>query len=123
MIRTYSTAQSRLHLSDVADGIDLDATWIDLLSPDPEEVQAVGARLGIGIPDRADMEEIEVSSRLYRENGAAFMTAILPAHTDGDDPEMAPVSFILCGERLITVRYHDPRAFTTFPNQAQRTAM
>ncbi|MDN3719900.1 magnesium transporter CorA family protein [Roseibium salinum] len=51
------------------------------------------------------------------------MTAILPAQTDDDDPEMAPVSFILSGKQLITVRYHDPRAFTTFPTQAQRTAM
>ncbi len=123
MIQTYSTAQGFLHPDDMTAGPDLAATWIDLLNPGPEEVKPLGDRLGISIPDRADMEEIEISSRLYRENGAAFMTAILPAQTDEDDPEMAPVSFILTGKQLITVRYHDPRAFTTFPTQAKRTAM
>lgn len=123
MIQTYSTAQGLLLPDDMTEGPDLAATWIDLLNPGPEEVKPLGDRLGFSIPDRADMEEIEISSRLYREHGAAFMTAILPAQTDEDDPEMAPVSFILSGKQLITVRYHDPRAFTTFPTQAKRTAM
>jgi magnesium transporter len=123
MIRTYSTDQGRLHPDDMAANPDLDATWIDLLDPEPDETSLVGEHLGITIPDRADMEEIEISSRLYRGNSAAFMTAFLPAQTDDDDPEMAPVSFILCGKQLVTVRYHDPRAFTTFPSQARKTAM
>lgn len=122
MIQTYHIAQNRLHPDDMAAAPGLDAVWIDLLNPEPEEVKPLGERLGINIPDRADMEEIEISSRLYHENGAVFMTAILPADTDGDEPEMAPVSFILSGNQLITVRYHDPRAFTTFPTQAQRMA-
>ena len=36
---------------------------------------------------------------------------------------MAPVSFVLAGNRLITVRYHEPRAFQTFPARAEKTAM
>lgn len=123
MIRTFSTAQSRLQPDDAAASPDLSAIWIDLVNPSPDEVAPLGDRLGTTIPDREDMEEIEISSRLYRENGAWFMTAILPAQTDEDEPEMAPVSFILSGNQLITVRYHDPRAFTTFPAQAHRTAM
>ncbi len=123
MIQTYNIAQKRLHPDDVAAVPDLNAVWIDLLNPEPDEVKPLSNHLGINIPDREDMEEIEISSRLYRENGAVFMTAIIPADTDGDEPEMAPVTFVLCGSQLITVRYHDPRAFTTFPRQAQRTAM
>ncbi|MBS1302240.1 magnesium/cobalt transporter CorA [Loktanella sp. SALINAS62] len=123
MIRIFNTVQNRLQPGDIDETPDFDATWIDLVSPSPEEVATLGDRLGITIPDRADMEEIEVSSRLYRENESSFMTAILPAQTDDDDPEMAPVSFILSGKQLITVRYHDPRAFTTFPTQARKTAM
>lgn len=123
MIRTYSIVQGRLQPDESDAGPDLNATWIDLLKPGPDEAKQVGDHLGIGIPDRADMEEIEISSRLYRENDAAFMTAILPGQTEGDEPEMAPVSFILYGKQLITVRYHDPRAFATFPSQAHRMAM
>jgi magnesium transporter len=51
------------------------------------------------------------------------MTATLPAQGDGDDPHMAPVTFILAGERLITVRYHEPRAFRAFPMRAEKVPM
>ncbi|MFN2305649.1 MAG: magnesium transporter CorA family protein [Paracoccaceae bacterium] len=123
MLQTYTVDQNRLHRDIMDAGPNLDAVWIDLLDPTPQEVGPLGEHLGVTIPDREDMEEIEISSPLYRESGAIFMTAILPADTDGDEPEMAPVTFILCGNQVVTVRYHDPRAFTTFPTQAQRTAM
>jgi magnesium transporter len=79
--------------------------------------------LGIDVPMREEMEEIEISSRLYFEDGAAFMTATLPALTDSDDPHLAPVTFVLTGERLVTVRYHEPRAFQTLTARARRVAM
>src|SRR5690606_20660680 len=79
--------------------------------------------IGVGIPTRDEMEEIEISSRLYAENGAYVMTATLPAHADGDRPEMLPVTFVLAGTRLVTVRYHEPRAFQTFPLRAGKADM
>jgi magnesium transporter len=51
------------------------------------------------------------------------MTAMLPAQADGDDPQIAPVTFVLTGEYLVTVRYHEPRAFHTFPIRAQKVPM
>ncbi|WP_370285100.1 magnesium/cobalt transporter CorA [Pseudooceanicola nanhaiensis] len=99
------------------------ALWLDLVNPGREEEAAVERLLGLDIPTREEMNEIEISSRLYLENGGAFMTAILPAHTDGDDPEMEPVSFVLTSDRLVTVRYHEPRAFVSFPPRAERTAL
>nr|WP_111301172.1 magnesium transporter CorA family protein [Paracoccus saliphilus] len=99
------------------------AVWIDLVQPDPVEERAVEDVLGVNIPTREEMQEIEISSRLYLEDGGAFMTAILPAGADGDDPEMAPVSFVLTPDRLVTIRYHEPRAFLSFPPRAERTAM
>lgn len=99
------------------------AVWIDLVQPDPAEERAVEDVLGVNIPTREEMQEIEISSRLYLEDGGAFMTAILPAGADGDDPEMAPVSFVLTPDRLVTIRYHEPRAFLSFPPRAERTAM
>ncbi|RWB24763.1 MAG: magnesium transporter, partial [Mesorhizobium sp.] len=51
-----------------------------------------------------------------------FMTAILPAQTEADDPLMSPVTFVLAGNRLITVRYHEPKAFKTFPLRAEKVA-
>jgi magnesium transporter len=69
------------------------------------------------------MEEIEISSRLYYEDGAAYMTAILPARTDADLPEMSPVTFALSGNVLVTVRYHEPQAFRTFSMRAEKVSM
>ena len=48
------------------------------------------------------------------------MTADLVAQVDSDDPVLAPVTFILAGERLVTLRYHEPRAFRSFAQRAER---
>ena len=76
------------------------------------------AQLGVDIPTREEMQRLEVSGRLYREEEAIVMTATLPARTDSDDLLMAPVAFVLVGGKLITVRYHEPRVFKTFPQRA-----
>jgi magnesium transporter len=45
--------------------------WLDLYEPDEAEEDAVERALGIEVPTREEMKEIEASSRLYREDGAA----------------------------------------------------
>ena len=51
-----------------------DATWIDLEEPTREEDKLVEHCVGVQVPTREDMAEIEPSSRLYEENGALYMT-------------------------------------------------
>ena len=97
--------------------------WFDLVSPSHDEETALETKFSVEIPTREEMEEIEVSSRLYYEEGAAFMTATLPARTDSDDLLMAPVTFVLVRDKLITVRYHEPRAFKTFPQRAEKVSL
>ncbi len=123
MISAYASDSGRLVLLDQRTAALENAVWFDLLTPTREEEAIVEQALGIGVPLREEMEEIEISSRLYLENGAAYMTATLPALTDTDDPHLAPVTFVLAGERLVTVRYHEPRAFVTLVSRAQRVAM
>ena len=94
--------------------------WLDLLSPSPEEEAAVEKLVGIDVPTLDEMVEIEDSSRLYVDAGAVFLTAILATHADTGHPVAAPVTFILTGHRLVTVRYDTPRAFETFPQRAER---
>jgi magnesium transporter len=101
----------------------VDAIWIDLLRPRGEEEALVEKALGVDIPTQEEMREIEVSSRLYMDGDAAFMTAIVLSRTDGDDAVSSPVTFILSGTRLVTVRYEEPRVFTTFPDRAQKAAI
>jgi len=121
MIRGFTAKDGRLYpVEDMTQGFD-GVVWIDLSAPTSEEETEIESQLAIDIPTREDMEEIEISSRLYYEEGNAFMTATVPAKTDSDDLQMAPVTFVLTGERLITIRYHEPRAFQTFTQRAQKT--
>ena len=79
MITVYTESQGKL-LSLDSDLSNLQqVVWIDLLRPTAEEEAQVEAALRIDIPTREEMQEIEVSSRLYLEEEAAFMTATLPA--------------------------------------------
>ena len=48
----------------------VEAVWLDLLAPTNAEERQVEALLGVGVPTREEMQEIEASSRLYEENGA-----------------------------------------------------
>lgn len=103
-----------------------DAIWLDLVEPSAEEESIVEAVLGIDIPTREELAEIEASSRLYQEDGAAFMTANLIRRGDNDQPESSPVTFIIKGNTLITIRYHHPQAFPAYVKRAmkpQTTAM
>ncbi len=97
------------------------SAWIDLYSPSREDEIELEKLLGIELPTREDMEEIEISSRLYEEDGAIFMTVQLPSATEDNTTVMGPVTLVLVSNTLITIRYHDPRTFTTFPARAART--
>ena len=96
------------------------ALWVDLLRPTPEEEKLLEQALGVEVPTREEMNEIEVSSRLYTENDALFMTALIMSHTDGDDARISPVTFVVTKGRLLTIRYEEPRVFALFAARAQK---
>jgi magnesium transporter len=97
------------------------AVWIDLVKPTPEEDKAVERLAGIAVPTREDMQEIEISSRLYIENGGRYMTATLMCQSDTDMPRTTPVTFILAGHRLVTVRYDTPKPFPMVETKLARS--
>ena len=97
------------------------AVWIDLVSPVLPEDKQVEQLLGVAVPTREEMQEIEVSSRLYVENGARYMTATLMCRSDTMTPKTTPVTFILAGHRLVTVRYDDPKPFALIEHKLGRS--
>ncbi|MDP1738473.1 MAG: magnesium transporter CorA family protein [Caulobacter sp.] len=99
-----------------------DGAWIDLTNPNRAEELLAEKALGILLPTREEMAEIEASSRLYQEDGASFMTAFVLVGADGDDPALQPVTFVLAKGRLVTIRYVEPRAFIAYAAQAERDA-
>lgn len=96
------------------------AVWIDLHAPVSPEDKMVERALGIAVPTREEMREIEPTSRLYVENGARYMTATLMCRSETANPSTTEVTFILSGRRLVTVRYDEPRAFTLVANKLAR---
>src|SRR6478609_5077980 len=98
-----------------------EAVWVDLMKPTAEEDQAVERLAGIAVPTREDMQEIEISSRLYVENGARYMTATLMCSSDTQNPRTTAVTFILASHRLVTVRYDAPKPFVLVENKLARS--
>jgi magnesium transporter len=124
MLRLYTRDTGRFVAEEVTTYHQLPSlkapTWFDLLSPSAEQDRFIERSLGISIPTREEMEEIESSARLYTEDGAEFMTITVLTDLDSDDPSRTPITFVLKGANLVTVRYADPRPFRNFTVYAQK---
>ncbi|MDB5561430.1 MAG: corA, partial [Hyphomicrobiales bacterium] len=122
MLRCYLFRTDRLIETECPDGPGTlpQLVWIDLLNPTPEEDARVENYLGISIPTRDEMQEIELSDRLYHEHGAEFMTMTALSSLDLDEPIKTPVTFIIKDTILVTVRYADSKPFQTYVARAQR---
>ncbi len=124
MLRSYRRENSHLVLAQ--ESIEADAgvielpVWIDLYNPPPQDNRYVEQLLGISLPTREEMQEIEVSARLYQEDGAEFMTLTAASRLESDEPINTPITFVLKGTTLVTVRYEEPKAFANFVVRAQR---
>lgn len=118
MITLY-TADGRLRRGG-PDILGPDALWVDLLCPTPDEEHAVEALLGGDVPTREEMQEIETSSRLSRDGNRLTMTAPVLTNSSGLNPENMGMTFILAGDRLVTVRYGTPQAVSGFLDRLER---
>jgi magnesium transporter len=97
-----------------------DVTWIDLLEPTREEEALVEGFIGSNVPTRADLAEIEPSSRLYERQGTLYLTMSTLTGIDEGDPTSSPIGFILTEKQLVTVRYADPRPFRLLAEHMKR---
>jgi magnesium transporter len=115
-----SDASLRKATIDDINNLPENAVWVDLFKPTAAEDRAVEKLAGIAVPTREDMQEIEISSRLYIDRGARYMTATLMCQSDTDAPKTTAVTFILADHRLVTVRYDEPKPFTLVENKLAR---
>ena len=85
--------------------------WIDLFSPSGEEKRAVEQFLGTTIQNRAQAEEIEISSRFSETEQAIFANTsfLIPGP---DEYTEETVSFILTDNILTTLRECPLKSFT-----------
>ncbi|MFN0217824.1 MAG: magnesium transporter CorA family protein [Hyphomicrobium sp.] len=122
MLNAYETVAGKLTPSQKTDLSGPEVVWLDLLSPTEEEDAKVESALGIDVPTRLEMREIEASNRFYTENGVAYMTAIVLHQASPGAPMISPVTFILTDRKLITVRYAEPKAFELYVARSAKIA-
>ena len=107
---------------DLQDTIPEDTVWLDLIRPSREEELKVESFAGIEVPTREEMKDIEPSELLYVEDGARYMTGrVLSKVSDAEEPGLAGITFILRGNRLVTVRHEEPQAFRMYTQRAGRS--
>jgi magnesium transporter len=83
--------------------------WIAMVLPSVDEVAALEAALGVAIPTRDDMAEIETSSRQYVEGGTVYLTLSLATGIlrpkEALAAELHPLAIMLTPHVLVTLRY------------------
>ena len=90
--------------------------------PTREEEQLVERMLGLDVPTREEMKEIEPSSRLFERGDAIYMTLSTLYGIEEGQPAAEPIAFVLAGNRLVTVRYTSPKPFRMFAEHVQPRA-
>jgi magnesium transporter len=91
-----------------------EAVWVDLLNPTDHERAAAERLTGLRVPSQEEVAEIENSSRVYSENGAAYLS--MPYSFLGSDgrSSVTQVGFVLSAKYLLTLRFEKLPAFETF---------
>lgn len=87
-----------------------DVIWIDLLSPNSNEIKFIENNFNIIIPTKHDSEEIEISSRYWEEdNRIEINSYFLVSQNNNSNNET--VSFILQKNLLVSIRYMKLKTF------------
>jgi magnesium transporter len=79
--------------------------WIDLLDPSPEQVERASREMGVQVPRREALQEIESSSRLRCDGHALYLSMPLATRDGSGWQQAAPLGFIFSPQILVTVRY------------------
>jgi len=98
------------------------AVWIDAWEITAEEEKHLESHCGLDVPTREEMQQLEVSNRLYREGDALYLSSLMLLKTETDMPESTHVTFVLTRKRLITVRYADTWSLRTVSARVQKSA-
>jgi len=90
--------------------------WADLLNVDLQSKKNIERVLNITLPSSEEINDIELSNRLYCEDSTLYMTVSLITKSDTDTPEIHAVTFVLLPQHLVTIRYSDSIAFQKIHN-------
>jgi magnesium transporter len=95
--------------------------WVDIYNPTDQEIGEACTTYGLDIPPRAQLEEIEFSSRLQYEDGVFTISVPVTPHSkNGDDDETTPLGFVLTKDMLVTVRFTKLHTFEAIRSRVER---
>jgi magnesium transporter len=129
MLNVFTLATGRLMQHEI-DGpaalAGLNAVWVDMEAPTPQEKGWVLARFGVAIPDDVTDDDIEESARFYEEdNGELHIRSDFlvegDPEPDGDPTRNVRVAFILHESTLFTIHDDDLPVFRLLRLRARRT--
>lgn len=102
---------SSIEVLDKIDAIQL--VWVDLNNPEPYEKKRVEAKIGVGLQDLEDAEEIEFSSRYHELSNMVVINSSFLVESEGEGAgyENETVSFIAKNNTLISYRDADIKSF------------
>ena len=90
------------------------AAWIDLQSPSEAERADVARITGLRVPGRAEIAEIETSSRLVHDRGALTLSTPMLSRSADGGLIAVPLGFVVTPSRLLTVRFSNSVVFDQF---------
>ncbi len=119
MLTVHSGAGPARVLADPHPGAE-EGVWFDLLDGTEAERRLAGRLTGLRVPGRAEIAEIETSSRLQREGDTLHLsTPIVARPDDGAAPVVTPLGLVLSPRHLLTVRHSPIGAFDAFAGRLE----
>jgi magnesium transporter len=85
--------------------------WVDLQDPTDAEVATACEQCHLHIPTRAELSEIETSSRLRAEGDTLTVSLPITPYHPNVEPVTAPIGFVLTPKLLVTVRFDELHTF------------
>jgi len=87
----------------IMDGV----VWVDIFCPTADEENWIKKFYNVDIPSSEEVDKSEVTSPFYKEKSLYYMTTTVVDRSDAHYLNNSPITFILAGKRLFTVRYEN----------------
>jgi magnesium transporter len=94
--------------------------WVDLCEPTDEELAQACRDYGLDIPPRAQLEEIEFSSRLQYEDDIFTISVPVTPHAENGEDTTSPLGFVLTKDLLVTIRFAHLHTFPGIIKRVER---
>jgi magnesium transporter len=94
--------------------------WVDLCHPTDADIGRACTVYGLDIPPRAQLEEIEFSSRLQYEDGVFTISVPVTPHIRDAEEITSPLGFVLTRDMLVTIRFSQLHTFETITKRVER---